>query len=59
MRIKIKDTWYECEDDQPIMIVLDDHDKENIRNMSENDAKYALFTNNCPLTIDEKIEWME
>lgn len=59
MRIKIKDTWYECEDDQPMMIELNKRDKENISNMAKEATRYAIFTDTCPLTTDEKVEWMK
>lgn len=59
MRVKVKDTWYECLPGQPIMVELSPGDKENVRNMSPEATRYALFDENDGRTIDEKFAWMD
>jgi len=42
MKVKIGDTIYDAED-QPIMVILSDKDKENISNMLEANTKYCCY----------------
>ena len=42
MKIKVGNTIYSGED-EPIMVILTDKDKENIRNMSDTSTKYCMF----------------
>lgn len=59
MRIKIGDTWHEAKAGAPIMIELKPQDKKNIENMLTEATKYAIFTDDEPMTVQEKLEWME
>lgn len=61
MKIKVGDTWFECTDDQPIMVVLTEQDKTNIKNMNPECTKYAVFSDDSEKfnTIDARIDWMK
>ncbi len=59
MRIKIGNEWHEVTRDNPIMVELSEQDKLNIKNMSNDVTKYAIFTEDSPLSKDQKIEWMD
>lgn len=61
MRVKVKDTWYECEPGQPIMVELKDGDKANIANMSPQANKYAMFHDEDSKTMstEEMFQWMD
>jgi hypothetical protein len=52
MKVKIGDKIYNS-DEQPIMIILSDKDKENITNMDKNCTKYCCFSDDIDL---KKIE---
>ena len=55
MRIKIKDEFYDG-DDEPIMVILTNKDKENIANMAKDCQRYCEH----PDTMDdeEMYKWM-
>jgi len=56
MKIKIGDTTYNSEK-QPIMVILTNQDKENIKNMSSEATRYCGYPSGCD---PEKIlEWMK
>lgn len=57
MKVKIGFKYYDSED-QPIMIVLSDKDKENIKNMLKHCTKYAVFAENT-FSHEEMIKWMD
>jgi len=55
MKVKVGDTVYDG-NEQPVMVILSDEDKENLKNMPEDKSKYC----SCPKDSDpEEIEkWM-
>ena len=53
MKVKIGNTIYDAED-QPVMIILSDEDKENISNMPETNTKYCCFP--CSGYTEKEIE---
>jgi len=55
MKVKIDDKIYSGEE-QPIMIILTDIDKENIKNMNPECTKYAQFPDD--LDKDAIEDWM-
>lgn len=58
MKVKIGDKIYTPEKDGPIMIILTEKDKDNIKNMHDNANRYCVFD-------EKKVEpkevktWME
>ena len=56
MKVKIGDTTYDS-NNQPIMLILSDRDKENIRKMDPEAMKYAEFPKGY--TKEEAEEWMK
>lgn len=64
MKIKIGDQYYDTED-QPVMLVLSDSDKENIAKMHPRCAKFAIFPNTLRpdqphfMTKEQAIAWMD
>lgn len=58
MRVRIGNQWHEVNDETPIMVELTEQDKANITNMPDDARRYAVFTDNCPLTTAEKVEWV-
>jgi hypothetical protein len=56
MKIKIGDTIYSA-DQQPVMIILNDQDKENIKNMSPEATKYCGYP--AGTDSDEILKWMQ
>jgi len=48
MKVKIDDKVFDSEE-QPIMVVLDDKDKENISNMLPEATKYCSFPSDMKL----------
>lgn len=59
MRIKVGNTWYDCEQGQPIMVELAPQDKINISNMPADATKYALFNDVDAWTVEQKLAWMD
>lgn len=57
MKIKIGDTVYEA-GGVPIMIILTDQDKQNIKDMHPDCTRYAIFSDNFG-TKKEMLDWME
>lgn len=57
MKIKIGDKTYTSEG-QPIMAILSDSDKENIKNMSPECSKYCQW-NDEKYTEEEIDEWIK
>lgn len=55
MKVKVGDTLYDGED-QPILIILNDDDKENIASMPEDAHIYCEYPNT--MTQEEVREWM-
>lgn len=53
MKVKIKDKIYDSEE-EPIMIILDKKDKENIKNMHEEATKLCSYPNNVDILYIEK-----
>jgi len=58
MKVKIEDTWYDAEK-VPIMIHMNELDKQNIKEMPKGMTKYACFPDNSKLSENEMYEWME
>lgn len=57
MKIKVRDKIYDGKE-EPIMVILTDHDKRNIAHMHPDNAKYCQF----PETLykaKEIIKWMD
>lgn len=59
MRVKVGDTWYDCQPDQPIMVELTDKDKFNIQHMAERATRYAVFDQKNAFNKQTMKEWME
>lgn len=59
MRIKVGGTWYDSSPGQPIMVFLEEIDKENISSMHPEATRYAEFHSQETMSIEEKMEWME
>lgn len=57
MKVKVANDVYGT-NDYPIMVILDDKDKENIVNMGKN-TKYACFSDNEKMNKEEKEKWMD
>jgi hypothetical protein len=58
MKVKIGNKIYDSED-QPIMLILTDFDKNNISNMLETNTKYCSYPANAGLTVEEIEKFME
>ena len=58
MRIKIGDKIY-TSTEQPIMVILTESDKRNIRNMHPDATRYAEFSDGLDWTQEQKEEWMD
>lgn len=56
MKVKVGDTVYSG-NDQPIMVILTDKDKENIRNMEDTATKYCSFPSD--MSVSDIMIWME
>jgi len=56
MKVKVGDEIYDGEN-QPVMVILSDADKENIKNMLPVCTKYCSFPEDASSEIVEK--WME
>ena len=56
MKVKVGDKIYDGEN-QPVMVILSDADKENIKNMLPVCTKYCSFPEDASSEIVEK--WME
>lgn len=56
MKIKIGDKFYDP-NEEPVMLILNDQDKENIKNMHPEATKYCAY----PEGTDKEFirEWME
>ena len=54
MRVKVGDTWYEAEPGQPVMVELNDTDKQSIIAMVPEDRCYAEFHDDDPVF---KYQW--
>lgn len=59
MKIKIGDKWYAPEKGQPVMIVLSEQDKANIKGMHPNATKYALASDDEFENPSLFLEWMD
>ncbi len=57
MRIKVGAKWFSS-DDQPIMVLLMDDDKQNIANMDPDCPKYATFQDDWG-SQQEMLDWMD
>lgn len=58
MRVKVGNTWHECNPGQPIMVELTDADKRNIAGMAPSATRYAVFDDADQTTPAEKLDWM-
>jgi len=56
MKVKIFDTIYDSEI-QPVMVILNDKDKENIKNMLPEATKYCGYP--AGADKDEILKWMQ
>jgi hypothetical protein len=56
VKVKVGDTIYDAED-QPIMVILTERDKQNIANMRPDATKYCEFKTS-EFTDDEIDIWM-
>ncbi len=56
MKVKIANAIYDS-NEEPIMLILEDEDKENIKNMDEDYHKYLSYPDN--LTEDEAKKFMK
>ena len=56
MKVKVGDTVYDGEK-EPVMVILADQDKENIRNMHPECTKYCMYPDDIPQ--EEIKRWMD
>ncbi|MEJ1412794.1 MAG: hypothetical protein RPU90_04345 [Candidatus Sedimenticola sp. (ex Thyasira tokunagai)] len=56
MKVKIGNNVYDG-NEQPVMVILTDQDKENIKNMAPESPKYATFPDEWG-SKDEMLNWM-
>jgi len=56
MKVKIGDKIHDS-NEEPIMLVLDDNDKENIKNMDSN--KYKFITYPKGMSNEDVREWID
>ncbi len=56
MKIKVGNKVYDGEK-EPVMVILEDQDKENIKNMSPEARKYCMFPDTIP--EPELVQWMK
>lgn len=56
MKIKIGDKIYDSNEEM-IMLILDENDKENISNMSKEETKYCSYPENTE--FEEVVQFME
>ena len=52
MKVKVGNKVFDCEK-EPVMVILTDQDKENIKNMLPECTKYCMFPDTIPI---EKIK---
>ena len=57
MKVKIGTHIFDSEN-EPIMVILSDKDKQNIRDMSPTDTKYACFPDNELWNPETMVAWM-
>ncbi len=58
MQVKIGDTWHRG-DEEPVMVLLSEQDKENIRHMLPNATRYAVAPNGHFATTQAFATWMD
>ena len=58
MKIKVADSIFTAKPDQPIMVILEELDKQNIANMHPDATKYACFHKDEIMDVEEKKKWM-
>lgn len=58
MRVKIGNTWYGPTVDTPMLVELNEKDKENIANMPKGMHRYGMFHDDTPLNVAERMAWM-
>lgn len=58
MKVKVGSNWFEATKEQPIMVLLSQGHKRNIAQMHPDATMYALFTDDCSMTVEEKLAWM-
>ena len=56
MKVKVKDVIYDGEE-EPVMVILTDQDKENIKNMVPGATKYCMYPEN--FKVEEIKEFMK
>lgn len=59
MRVKIGDEWYRCDPGTPIMIEMDERDKDFIQRMEPHKMRYALFHPLQGWTPEQQLAWMD
>ena len=57
MKVKVGDTWYTV-NDGPIMVQLEPHEVETIRNSPEFHDRLARFPPGQELSREEMLKWM-
>jgi hypothetical protein len=58
VKVKIGHTIYDA-DKEPIMIILNDKDKENLKLMQEDATRYCAYPDSDEWTSEKVTEWME
>ena len=56
MKVKVGDVVYDSKD-TPVMVILTQQDKENIKDMAPEATKYCTFPDGM-YSADEILEWM-
>lgn len=57
MKVKIGDMVYDGEE-EPVMVILTEQDKENIKNMLPEATKYCMFPSDI-WSVEEINRWMD
>lgn len=57
MKVKVGDKIYSS-DDEPVMVILTDHDKFSIANMAPTATRYAEFPESWSGNVQRCLDWM-
>lgn len=59
MRVKVGNTWYDCQPGQPIMVELTDAEKRDLKNLPTDATRYALFARQDTFNKGTMKDWMD
>jgi hypothetical protein len=57
MKVKVNDEVYDAEE-QPVMVILTDQDKQNIQDMPDDYSKYCMYPEDAFESREDVLEWM-